>query len=38
MKRRKTVEEYKAEVIEAFAREQFKKLAEKGLSLPVALL
>lgn len=36
--KRQTVEEYKEEMVEKLAIEQFKKLAEKGLSLPVALL
>lgn len=37
-KKRKTLEEYKEEMVERLAREQFQKLAEKGLSVPVALL
>jgi hypothetical protein len=36
--KKKTVEEYKEEMVEKLAREQFRQLAEKGLSLPVALL
>lgn len=36
--KRKSLEEYKEELVEKMAQEQFKKLGELGLSLPVALL
>ena len=34
----KTISDYKREMLVKLAREQFKKLIEKGLSIPVALL
>jgi hypothetical protein len=36
--KRKSLEEYKEEMVDKLAQEQFKKLGELGLSLPVALL
>lgn len=37
-KRRKTLAEYEQEMLIRIGREQFKKLLEKGLSIPVGLL
>jgi hypothetical protein len=36
--KRKTVEEYQQELLSNQGREQFKKLVEKGLSVPIVLL
>jgi len=37
-KNRKTIEDYKNELLVKQGREQFKKLLEKGINVPVALL
>jgi hypothetical protein len=34
----KSIEDYKQELLIQLGREQFKKLADKGLSLPIAVL
>ncbi len=36
--RRKTIAEYQQEMLNRVGREQFKKLTEKGLGIPVGLL
>ncbi len=35
---KKTVSDYKMEILLKMGRDQFKKLADKGISIPVALL